>query len=188
MKQKHQQRTSFNPQVWKNVAEPQHSLRARTTVNEGSDHLPDSGRRLEEEPQPLWWALLHGGGGSHSLHNRVTTCRWTALQAQNLELWGGGGSLSSFHNPHRWGNLRPRRWSHQCEVRNPRPSAPCPGLCRAHPCPLPLTRFSPADLDLQHAAEPAASFPSRAQLESTTPWPPGYRAHSSPRFLPHHTQ
>lgn len=39
-----------------------------------------------------------------------------------------------------------------------------PGSLQGTPCPLPLTRFIPANLGLQDAAEPAASFPPRLSL------------------------
>lgn len=171
MKQKHQQRTSFNPQVWKN-GRAQHSLRVRTMVNEGSDHLPDSGKKVRRGTAATtpWWALPSRRrrepqppqqghdllGGQH-------------LRPQNLELWLGGGELlqaSTIHTQVRKPEAK--------EMKSPMWSKESPSICsmprslQGTPCPLPLTRFSPADLDLQHAAEPAASFPPGLSLNPQT--------------------
>lgn len=103
---------------------------------------------MRQEPQPPQRGhdLL---GGQH-------------LRPENLELWVGGGELlqaSTIHAQVRKPEAK--------EMKSPMGRNESPSICsmprslQGTVCPLPLTWFIPADLDLQDAAEPAARLPPR---------------------------
>ena len=167
MNQKWNRNTSkqvLTPKCGRRMARVQHSLRVLPMVNEGSDHLPDSGkvRRGTTATSP-WWALPSWMRQEPEPPYTVTTCWVDSTSGQKT--WSCGWGVGSFsklpQSTHRWGNLRPRRWKSTMGSNESPSACSMPRSLQGTVCPLPLTRFIPADLDLQDAAEPAARFPPR---------------------------